>query len=368
MTMTLREVGGHWYDGQQSQQVQVLLQVDHQGQLTIVQDESASLGAVRKKVLYSASSEQVTISSRLGNTSRYIYFADGQKFETRDNDGVDQLLEVLGKSKHSTLLYYLESHWRYVFLALFVTIALGFWTVVYGVPLLAEGIVQALPHSIHEKAGEQTLAFLDDQFMEESTLTEEQQQRVRQHFQEIIAQHPNIHINLVFREGGGMGANAFALPDGTILFTDEMIELAENDDELLAVMAHEIGHVVHQHGMRNMVQSSLIGFAVMLMTGDASGVNELLVGLPVLLTQLGYSRNFENEADDYALQYMRSQQMDPAHFSRIMTRLQNSFCVSTDSDEESSEEALHCGESGWQKYLSTHPSTQERIEKFKLEN
>ena len=129
-------------------------------------------------------------------------------------------------------------------------------------------------------------------------------------------------LTVLFRKGGRVGPNAFALPDGTILFTDEMVRLADHDDELVAVLAHEIGHVVHRHGLRAVIQDSLLGFALLAITGDATGSSELFLGLPVLLTQLAYSRTFEREADNYALDYLRAHNIPPIHFAHLMRRIE----------------------------------------------
>ena len=82
-----------------------------------------------------------------------------------------------------------------------------------------------------------------------------------------------------------------------------MVRLAQHDDELVAVLAHEVGHVIHRHGLRVIIQNSLLGFTLLAITGDAACSSELFLGLPVLLTQLAYSRTFECEADSYALDY-----------------------------------------------------------------
>ncbi len=50
--------------------------------------------------------------------------------------------------------------------------------------------------------------------------------------------------------GRAVGANAFALPSGIVVMTDELVELAKTDDELVAVLAHEIGHVRGRHALR----------------------------------------------------------------------------------------------------------------------
>ncbi|MCK7469253.1 MAG: M48 family metallopeptidase [Desulfosudis oleivorans] len=84
------------------------------------------------------------------------------------------------------------------------------------------------------------------------------------------------------------------------------------DDELLAVLAHEAGHVAHRHGVQRIIQDSLLAFAISAVTGDASGTSQLFLGLPVMLTELAYSRDFEREADRYALDTLRS----PGHHRR----------------------------------------------------
>ena len=129
------------------------------------------------------------------------------------------------------------------------------------------------------------------------------------HFHPLLTAHTDYPLQVMFRKGGALGPNAFALPDGTIVFTDEMVRLAEHDDELSAVLAHEIGHVVRRHGMRTIIQDSLLGFLILAITGDITGSSELFIGLPVLLTEMAYSREFEREADQYALAYMQ----DPCH-------------------------------------------------------
>jgi Zn-dependent protease with chaperone function len=366
------EIKGHWYDGEQSGQHEAIIRVDSHGTIDVlsIQDPQSNNNSDAKSTVYarqklfSGQIETIKISSRLGNTSRYLYFPEGQKFETRENDLVDNLVKQHKPKKQSSFLYKLETHWRYVAVAVVFMIAVIYWSAVYGVPAAANVISKVMPDTLVEKAGEQTLTLLDKEMMQPSELDEQVQQRVRDHFAAIIDEHPGHNIQLHFR-ASDIGANALALPHGGIVFTDDMINLAENDDELLSVMAHEIGHVVHRHGMRGVIQGSIIGFILMMMTGDASAATELFLGLPVLLTQLGYSREFEREADDYALQYMLDKQLDPAHFSRLMARLGHLHCdkLTVGNDKES--EHTECEpEESWQRYFSTHPGLNERIEKF----
>lgn len=178
--------------------------------------------------------------------------------------------------------------------------------------------------------------------------------RLIEHFRPVVADHPDLHLSIRFRKGGRIGPNAFALPGGTVVFTDEIVTLAEHDDELLAVLAHEVGHVANRHGMRRVVQDSLLAFALMAVTGDVSGTSELFYGLPVMLTELAYSREFEKEADRHALAYLRSHEIPTVHFARILRRMEK-------------KEGGKGSKGGWWGYLSTHPMTEERLEEFEKE-
>jgi Zn-dependent protease with chaperone function len=223
----------------------------------------------------------------------------------------------------------------------------------YGVPSASRIIADRLPPSILHAAGKQTLGILDKSVLGESGLDKAIQSRLQQHFRPVIDGHSNQMLRVVFRKGGRVGPNAFALPDGTIIFTDEMVRLARHDDELTAVLAHEVGHVVHRHGLRAIIQNSLLGFALLAITGDATGSSELFLGLPVLLTQMAYSRAFEREADRYALDYMRAHDIPPIHFARLMRRI-----------EQTSSPRPKGSEPTWSGYLSSHPLTAERIQPF----
>ena len=157
----------------------------------------------------------------------------------------------------------------------------------------------------------------------------------------------------MFRKGGKIGPNAFALPSGTIVFTDEMIQIAERDDELSAVLLHEIGHIVHRHSMRTLIQDSLLGFVLLAMTGDVAGSSELFLALPVLLTEMAYSRKFEREADAYALTAMQDHGIPPVRFASLMRRIEDQKPGTSDMASEK-----------WVNYLSTHPLTEERLKEF----
>ena len=102
-----------------------------------------------------------------------------------------------------------------------------------------------------------------------STLEASRRDALKARFHSAVADlDPRYGFHLELRRSEVVGANAFALPDGTIVVTDALVHLAENDEELLAVLAHEIGHVVHHHALRSVMQNS----AVALLLAFALGV------------------------------------------------------------------------------------------------
>jgi Zn-dependent protease with chaperone function len=109
---------------------------------------------------------------------------------------------------------------------------------------------------------------------------------------------------LEFRSG--MGANAFALPGGTIVMTDGIVRQAKvfgmPDDALLGVLAHEMGHVAQRHTSRAVLQQGVLQTGMSLALGDVSGI---FASSATLLTGLAYSRAHEVEADCFAIALMR---------------------------------------------------------------
>ena len=179
----------------------------------------------------------------------------------------------------------------------------------YGVPLAASAITRALPVSWDTQLGTQALQTLDHSWLKPSALPQERRQQITRDFAALVQKawpdgsapaYP-----LKFRADRGRlkghgptsGANALALPGGTLVLTDELVALAEPDG-LLGVLAHELGHVQRRHATRMAVEGALLGTGVAVVTGDVTSV---LATVPVLLATLSFSRAHELEADCYAL-------------------------------------------------------------------
>ncbi len=357
----MKVADGDFYDGSSSRRTPA--ELHHLGSNLLVQAESRSL-------LPATAIEEVEISSRLGNTPRYLGFPGGATFETGDNDAIDRLLTKLGVSSRALLLHRLESHKRFILVSLLLVVLFVWSLVQYGIPAMSRSVAFSLPPSASAMVGEGVLEFLDHQLFSPSGLSQQRQTEIRAAFAPTIERYRGaFDIEVLFRRGERVGANAMALPSGTIIFTDELVTLAQDDRELVAVLAHEIGHVRGRHSLRQAIQSSVFSLLIVSTTGDVSALSSLVTTIPVILAELGYSRDFEREADRFALKVMQESRIPPHLFIDILQRIERShFCgdaAGKGGKPETACRELPAGdEHGVGDYLSTHPPTAERARLF----
>ena len=334
------EVGARYYDGRTSGFSAVRLSFGQSGRVNL---SGAGMHADYEF-------DELVISNRIGDTPRLIGLPDGGKCEVTDNGVIDRVLKSKTGNRGGWQ-HHIENHALFILVAVAVTIASSIATVRYGIPWLAERAAYALPQSIDRKLGQGTLNILDRSLFSESTLEQATQTRLVGRFTEMTATLPaGATYQLLFRAGTNIGANALALPSGIIVMTDELVVASENDEELVAILAHEIGHLEHRHSIRMAMQSSSVALIIAVISGDVVSSSSLLVALPTVLIHTSYSQDFEAEADDYAWQYLTDSGIPTMAFASILTRI-----------------AGNSSGSIFSKYLSTHPGTMKRVHRFEQE-
>lgn len=291
---------------------------------------------------------ELRVSPRLGNTPRFIHLPDGALLEVTDNDAFDSAIDRLGGHAGDRVLHRLERRYATAFAALAVCLVIVFGVIEYGVPALARQLAFALPPGVESKLGVEGLEALDRGVFSPSALEPSTQTRLRAMFRHLAGgETVGSEWRLELRSSTRVGANAFALPSGIVLMTDDLVKLAENDEELLAVMAHEMGHLRHRHILRQVLQSSMTALLVAGLLGDLSSISGLSATLPTFLVQQKYSREFEREADAFAAETLSDHGISTVHLANVLTRMSES------------DDGAH---GGVLDYLSSHPATEERVE------
>lgn len=255
-----------------------------------------------------------------------------------------------------SLVVRLQRSWRGAVASMLAVVVLLFGLWQWGLPWGSQALLSVTPMTVDRAAGEIALRAIDEQWMRPTELPADQQAALRKAFDQLVRESlgPQAPAYELFFRKSKIGPNAFALPGGGMVMTDEMVKLVHNDEAvLLAVLAHELGHVQHRHGMRMLIQGSAVGLVAGLIWGDASG---LLAAVPIVLGQASYSRDAERQADQFAADVLLAAGRPPSVMVRLFERL------------EKHQKKEQRGENPWSTIgiaFSSHPADEERVRFFR---
>ncbi len=288
------------------------------------------------------------ISPRLARITRSIEFSDGARILAADHELLDDWFPP--EDRLQRVVDRLERHAHAVAASIVVCLVMGIATFAWGVPWIADRIATHVPAGVEAKLGDEVRGQLDRFFgFTNSTVENSQQARFSKRFSNLTSGLAgNEHYRLAFRDAPGVGPNALAIPGGTIVVTDQLIDLLDDDREFDAVVAHEIGHQQHRHALRQTLRSSFVLVIAAMFTGDVSSASAIVIGIPTFLLQSHYSRGFEEEADRFAFATLGAHATSPAWFAAAMRKLDE-----VHDGGKSREDGIA--------YLSSHPSTPSRI-------
>lgn len=239
---------------------------------------------------------------------------------------------------------------REIRLAVTATVALAAVIVayLYGVPLLASRLVTLVPPAWEQSLGETVARQM------EASLGESNGWQVCDSNPDSLANRAIARFGAAAMEGSGSPftlditvvksdiPNAFALPGGQVFFFSALLEQAETQDEFAGVLAHEVGHVAHRHGMEQLISTAGTGALIGFILGDMTGIS-VAAGLGATIIDARFSRDAERQADAFAAHVAERMAFNPAGLADLINR------VGAD-DEFARALAL----------LSTHPLTEDR--------
>ncbi len=293
---------------------------------------------------------QVQWPERTRHGQRTLHLADGSSLQVADTAAFDAWRAAHGPREGWVVRA--QQNWRATLLALALLVVVAAAGYRWGVPTLARGLVALVPAAADQAVGDQALQSVQGRWLTPTQLPAARQQALRSAFAQMVgeawprgdAPAYTLHFHAATDK---LGPNAFALPGGAIVITDQLVALLQgHDDTLLGVLAHELGHVQQRHGMQALAQFALLSTATGIALGDFSG---MLAVLPAWMGQMGYSRDAEREADAVAVRMLQASGRSPAAMVVLFERL-----------------AQRPGaEAGPPIALASHPADAERIRYFR---
>ena len=285
------------------------------------------------------------LDAPLGRAPRRLTFPDGTLVEVEDGAALDEALD----EGPWHLLHRLERfHPRLVLVV--AGSLLGAWVIWrFALGVMVAAAVWLTAPAVTRAMDEGAMDLADRLLLAPTELPEETRARVEAIHAELLALMPEAERiarpRLLFRRMGD-APNAFALPGGTVVITDALIERFDDPDLWAGVLAHELTHVSESHGLENLYRALGLYAVVTLVAGETGPVLEDVLLEGNLLLGLSHGRAAEREADAGGVELMRAAGYDPEGLARFFDWVA----------------AQPGGEGGW---LSTHPGGEERADEVR---
>ncbi|UBV43872.1 M48 family metallopeptidase [Deinococcus taeanensis] len=340
---------GVYFDGQSSR--------DQPAQLTLGgTDALLSLDGPGEDQRWPVSA--LTVDPPVPGVRRVVKFPDGGRFESAQTADLRAWERAAGRNRALRGVAWLEAHWGSALTAVAVAFGLLGGFIVWGIPALATQAARVTPRTVLAAFDRETLEFLETQkLIGPSGLPAARQAQLQRSFGRVRSWAGGSYpYRLLLRDGevGGdleLGANAFALPNGTIVMTDQLVRLARSDRELLGVLAHETGHVTRRHGLAAVYQGLGLGLVTTLLTGDLVSSSTFAAAVPAAILKGGYSRAAESESDEDSARFMMEAFGTTRPLQAILARL----------EADAREKAEDRGLGSWLDVFRSHPVTAQRI-------
>lgn len=320
-------IPGLLFDGQSSRASEATLR--REGEMAVLQYD--------QKIVHVPLAD-VKVLSRLGSAPRAIEFPGLVRFESSYHEQIDRMFGV-----SSSFLHKLESNWNLVLASIVTFAVFCLACYLWIIPWTARAVVKKIPQTLIDKMADK---------MEGSwglgvdvVLKQHEQDKLDVVVTRLANHFPGQRLNIRAVDLGENVANAFALPDGSMLVTESLLrDLSTN--EILAVMMHEMGHVTLRHGLQALAGRMIVSAVMFITFGNTnvSNLGQMMVGL-------SYSRDSEREADRFAAVELKKDGLKPVLLADALHSIERSNRIG--GARESSKIP---------NILSTHPMTEERVQ------
>jgi Zn-dependent protease with chaperone function len=253
---------------------------------------------------------------------QFLRFVDGGTCEMAASPELLAMLALagIGVQKESAMAAVLHGDWRIAVMAMAFLVGVVTAFYVWLLPSVAEYVADFVPESLQRTLGETALHQVEAQWLSPSRLPSSQREEIQARFAVLTKDLKGpeyVGLELLIRKSS-VGPNAFALPGNFVVLTDELVTLVDGDlDAISGVLAHELGHLKHRHGLRSVVQATALTVLGSALIGDYSSA---LAAVPAGLGHLNYSRHFETQADVYSFEVLCDVHIDPAKTALFFDR------------------------------------------------
>ena len=309
--MTNQTVSGSWRDGKSTDARQVRVSWDDNDLIIEFSDQTR----LRQPL------KQAIFSSRIAGVPTTIRFVDDSLLIIPDSTF------ALNISKRSGIAALIEGKLLYTLPAMLLSATFILYLLyAYALPAFGVFMVNRVSVATINKIGDMVFENLEEHLSIELVDDDPHYAVTVAHVNEIGAEllgyvpanvnadEENYNYRFLVASGAKVGANAFALPNGHIIVTHRLYEML-TEDELAAVISHEIGHVELRHSMQQLARTGAWYALLNLLFTDV-----LFVALPLVLAESAFSRDDEREADCYSADLLVKSGRSPAALVSVFDR------------------------------------------------
>jgi Zn-dependent protease with chaperone function len=288
----------------------------------------------------------VGVDERLGRAPRRLRFPGGAFCEVRDLDALDALLKSM--AYRDGWVDRMQRHLQAVIISTVVSILLSLAAYKWGLPWAAAEGARRMPPAVGRTLSVQAMKVLDGKFLLTSKIRGMRQQALSAQFNRLrLPEGGTPKSLLLFRASPQFGSNAFTLPDGTIILLDDLVTSIDDDRQIMAVLSHELGHARGHDSLQLLLESSAVGAFWTFYAGD---ISSLIAAAPAVLVKARYSQSLERTADEYGAALLARNDMSPRLLADALETVAKSRALPGSASVG---------------YLSSHPSTDERLQRLR---
>ena len=273
--------------------------------------------------------------------------ADHPLFSTNDPGLIKAIRDANIIEFHDALHRHKKDAWKsrrkkYIipFVLLILSIVGGAWFITYPAVDMAVAIT---PISLDREVGKIAIASMQGDRVNDPVVTE----AIDKIVDRLVANVPNKEFQFNVRVIDDPMINAFAAPGGEIVVMTGLIKKSDSPEEVAGVIAHEICHVTHRHGLRKIYRQAIFVIAIGVILGDVGILADTALEGASDLADLGFSRSMEREADIEGHKLLVKADIDPSGLRSFFEKLAKMEDGKADASPT---------------LLRTHPHLHDRIE------